>query len=311
MLKFYLIAIAAGAVSGVLHLTLSLGSLGGLILGYLAILPLFLAGLSLGAQAALIAGLAGGVIALFVGGLSFAGLYLGFYALPVAFLCRQALQSRTAANGDVAWYPPGRLVLCLLGLATGILLLVYVFLGLFADGLLPAIKVMLNAYIELAAQAPEVEVPANFAANMAPLVPVSAAASWILLILLNGVLAQGLLVTFKRNLRPSPTLADITYPLWLLPAFGAAVLSSFFDGNLAMLGKTLAVIGAVAYFLLGLGIIHGFFQRLSAGVPLKILFYVFGLAFIWPMVVAVGLLRHIKQLRRRADDGDDGRRKEQ
>lgn len=302
MPQFYLIAIAAGAASGVLHLAISFGGISGLILGYLATLPLFLAGLSSGWSAALIAGLAGGIVTLVAGGLPFAALYLASYALPAAFLCRQALLSRTNSNGDVEWYPVGHLVLCLLGMASGLFLLVFAYLEFFAGGLLEAATELLTAYGKFMGP----EAMEGFAMGMAPSVPAIGVVSWIMLIFVNGVLAQGLLVRGNRNYRPSPRLGDITYPLWLLPAFIGTIFLSYFDGNLALFGKTLAVIGAVAYFLLGLGVLHGFFQRVSVGLPLKILFYGFVLPLVWPVslvLVAAGLMRHINQLRRPNDDG--------
>jgi hypothetical protein len=257
----------------------------------------------MGALAALVAGVSGGVLALAAGGSPFAALYFASYALPVSLLCRQALLSRTAANGDIHWYPGGHLVLCLLGMAGGFFLLVFVYLELFEAGLLTASRQLLSAYGEFMGSE---EAMQGFVKNMASSMPAIASVSWMVLMFLNAILAQALLVRFNHNYRPSPRLGDITYPFWLLPAFISAVMASYFDGNLALLGKTLAVIGAVAYFLLGLGVLHGFFQRVSVGLPLKILFYGFVLPLIWPVsliLVAAGLMRHIKQLRHPNDDG--------
>jgi uncharacterized membrane protein len=311
MAQFYLISIAAGLASGVLHFAQAMGSLGGILLGFVATLPIFLVGLSLSGTAALIAGIAGGIVAMLTGGLPYAALYFIFYALPSAFLCRQALLSRTGPTGDIEWYPPGQLVLCLTGISTGFFLIVLIGLEIFADGLLPAIEVLLGAFV--ANMPPDVTMPETFVAENAPMVPVVAVASWIVMIFLNGVLAQSLLVRFERNYRPSPKLADITYPSWFIAVFAGAILASYLQGNFALIGKTLAVIGAVAYFLLGLGVLQSLFHRFSVGWLPKILFYGFVLPVVWPItlvLVVVGIVRHVNQLRRPNDDGQNGGRKE-
>jgi hypothetical protein len=60
MLHFNLIAIAAGVVSGLLQGALALPAAGGLLLAYIAPLPLFMAGLGLGVRGAVIAVLVAG-----------------------------------------------------------------------------------------------------------------------------------------------------------------------------------------------------------------------------------------------------------
>ena len=61
-MKLYLIAIAAGLVSGLFQAAVVLPSFGALILAYSAPLPLFLVGLGLGLQGTVVAGIVVGIL---------------------------------------------------------------------------------------------------------------------------------------------------------------------------------------------------------------------------------------------------------
>src|ERR1700680_1138027 len=103
------IAAACGGVSACLYLGLVLGSPGALILVYLTQLPLFVAGLWLGAGAGTVGGLpaAGGLLA--ASDLLVAAIFAALNAVPVAILVRQALLARRGSDGTLVWYPAGRL----------------------------------------------------------------------------------------------------------------------------------------------------------------------------------------------------------
>ncbi|MGC2412741.1 MAG: DUF2232 domain-containing protein, partial [Stellaceae bacterium] len=58
------VAVACGSLGACLYLAVMLGTPGGLVLVYLAQLPLFIAGLWLGAGAAALAGLTGALVLL-------------------------------------------------------------------------------------------------------------------------------------------------------------------------------------------------------------------------------------------------------
>jgi len=128
--------------------------------------------------------------------------------------------------------------------------------------------------------------------------PAFFAASWTLGLLFNGALAQGLLVRFGHNLRPTPELADIRLPAaWLGVLLGALALSSL-GGSMGIFGKTLAAIAIVPYFLLGLGVIHGFLRPWKGRMAILVLFY--GLLFLWPipvLVAGLGVLSAVLRLR--------------
>jgi len=115
------IAVACGAVAACLYLGIVLGSSGALILVYMTQLPLFVAGLWLGAGAAAIAGGSGVLVLLVANDLLGAAIFAALNAGPVTLLVRQALLARRRSDGSLAWYPPGLLAAWLTGLAlTGI-----------------------------------------------------------------------------------------------------------------------------------------------------------------------------------------------
>src|SRR5689334_21595023 len=111
------LAVGFGAAAGLLFLSLLSGSPLAMVLVNLTQLPLFLAGLMLGHHAAAIAGAAGALGTLTATSLSGALFFALGYAAPVVLLSWQALRWRADDSGAVWWYPPGRLVAWLVGVA--------------------------------------------------------------------------------------------------------------------------------------------------------------------------------------------------
>ena len=64
-----------------------------------------------------------------------------------------------------------------------------------------------------------------------------------------------------------------------------AVFLATLDGLLGVAGKTLAAIAIVPYFLLGLGVVHGFVQTWKARWIVLLLFY--SLMLFWPLPVII------------------------
>jgi hypothetical protein len=111
--------VAAGAglgiAAGLMYIGIALGTPGALILVYLTQLPLFAAGLWLGAGAAVTAGITGSLVLLIVSDLFGAALFAALNAVPVALLVRQALLALKRTDGTYSWYPPGLLTAWLSG----------------------------------------------------------------------------------------------------------------------------------------------------------------------------------------------------
>lgn len=300
MARYILIAVAAGLLSGCLHLSLALGSMGGIILVYLTPVPLFIVGLSMGAQAALIAGGTGALVDILVDGPALGASYIAMFTIPVALLCRQALLWRQDSSGGQVWYPLGNLATLLAALAAAGFLLMTVVAALVGEGLLAELEQKMR---DLAA-AMQVKENVEQMVAMAPLVPPMICVSWMLMIIFNGALAQGTLQRFKRSIRPKADIAELSLPLPLLAVFVAAVALAFLPGTAGLIGKTLAAIGAVPYFLAGLGVIHGWVRAWPGRVFVLVPIYILTFLFVWP-VIGLGVWQQLSGSRSGGADREE------
>jgi len=262
-----------------------------------------------GVRGAVIAVLVAGGLSMLFAGPGFAATQAVFYGLPVIVICRQALLSRSDAQGQAHWYPPGHLLLWLAGMAVAGLVFGLAGLSLFGDGLMAYLNAVMAPFADQFPNAEQREV----LMALVEYLPAFFAVSWTLGLIFNGVLAQGLLVRFGYNIAPSPKLADISLPMAWIGTLLAALLLSSMTGLMGVFGKTLAAIAIVPYFVLGLGVVHGFFRPWKGRLGILILFY--GLLFLWPLPVLVaglGLLNAVLRLARgnkssnTGDAGDSG-----
>ncbi|HSK39591.1 MAG TPA: DUF2232 domain-containing protein, partial [Arenibaculum sp.] len=221
-----LLAVSGGVVSALLYLSVLTGSLGALILAYMAPLPLLMLGLSGGLAPVLIGGGAAtlGVAAAAdpMAALAFAVANL----LPAAVVVRQALLARrtgpsgTGADTQVEWYPPGLLVMVLAGLGM-VLVALSALLYLGEPGGIEgrARDFLASSFGELVAPGtpgppgqaglPEAGAVADGLARVLPGIVVI---SWLTMMIVNGVLAQGVLMRFGLNRRPPMRMADLALP---------------------------------------------------------------------------------------------------
>ena len=264
-----LLAIVAGLASGLLNLSAAVASPLSVMLYSLTHLPLFLAGLGLGVSSASIATVAGMLSVGAVVGASGidplsdfllgAASFLALNGLPAMLLTRQGLLSRQGPNG-VLWYPSGLLLTWLVGIAFAAFLMLLTYFGLFRDGLLTELHAALEIFIEPFRTRLGEEAARSFMAS-ARIVPGLGAVYFMVVIIVNGVLAQQLLRKAGRNIRPSLALVELELPSALLYVLGVALLLMLFSGTLGLIGMTLAFIVGLAYFLLGLAVVHAFLRN--------------------------------------------------
>ncbi|MFN3399415.1 MAG: DUF2232 domain-containing protein, partial [Ferrovibrio sp.] len=265
----------AGLASALLVLTAASGPLG-IMLGYLAPLPLFFAGLTHGVTAVGIAGVVGTLVSGF-NGLLAGSVYLATFAAPVALVVRQALLARPAteasAGADVhdglEWYPVGRLVLWLAGWSLG-LFGIALLLTADREGGLPAmLQPLLTQFLSAMQQGPsgvsgqgaDLEVMAK---RLALLMPAVFGVSWLVMMTINGTLAQGMAVLLKQNRRPTPLYRAFTLSRSLAVALVAAIVAAaVLPGDVAFIGGTVAAILAFPFFLQGLAVVHGLAAKAS------------------------------------------------
>ena len=140
-----------------------------------------------------------------------------------------------------------------------------------------------------------------------PILPGFTVASWMLLLVANGALAQGLLSATNRALRPSPDLGTLELPNWIATAGAAAALAAVaLDGDPGYFARNLVIIAAIPFFLQGLSVVHVLARRTGGGAMMLVIFYVMLIVLGWVafLIVLLGLVEQIIGLRRRMDDGD-------
>lgn len=292
-----LAAIAAAAfLSAALFLAVIGGTLGAVILAYMAPLPLYVLGLAMGFRSAAIAAAVSGLaIALTAAPLAGLG-FVGAVGLPAAILMQRALLARQDSNGgDLEWYPTGLLTLWWCGLAAVAMVAGAVLLG--NGDIQGTVRDLLDQ--SLAFWLRGIDNPAvsgrqsEMVAMMAPSFPAMVAVSWALMHALNAILAQGLLVRFGRNLRPSPRLAEVNLPKTALAALVACAIGGMvLPGDIGYLASNLVIIAALPYFIAGLGLAHAAAARTGWSTAWLVALY-FGLVTMltWmaPALVVAGI----------------------
>jgi len=293
-------AVLAGLISSALFLALSTGLPGMVLLAYFVQLPLLLAGLSMGLAASVVAAAAAILVCGLIAGVVAAGMFALVQAIPAAMVVRQALLARQDAGG-LEWYPPGLVLAQLTALAVlGITAAFVVLLG-YPGGLEGVLADFLSSALAgLGASDVAVSAGPDLDRWMF-LFPGLMAASWLVMVAVNAVLAQLLAVRLGVNRRPSPKLSELELPGWLWPAIGvAALLALLGAGGLGFLGRSLLIVLAVPYVFLGLAVVHAFARRVTHRRLALTLFYGAIMLLGWPivMVLLLGLVEdwaHVRQ----------------
>jgi uncharacterized protein YybS (DUF2232 family) len=302
MIRQLPIIIAFGLASAVLYASALSGIAIGLLVTYLAQLPLFIVGLSMGTMAVALAGAAGIVALLVIGGTIPGLLFALSTAVPVTILVQLALRVRTWTDGKDYWYPAGNLLrgtslwcaLLLVGAAVGF--------ALFADGIVAAVSAFVGHIAEMINQTTGQNTMPTVMNQLSYLLPGITAWSWMLMATVNGLLAQAIVKRVNRNLRPSMSMGEIDIPLSWASLFGVTVaLSYVLNGDLGFLTANLAMILAYPLLFQGLSVIHAALASFGAWTAGYIAFYVMLIFFGWLAlaVVALGMAEPVFKLRER------------
>ena len=309
---------AAAIASALMYLSTILGSLGAILLAFLSPLPLFALAFGRGWQAAVVATLAASAIVMFAANALAALFFLVFCGLPAILLARQAMLARPLnddpENTDLEWFPAGMLVMWLTALPAAGLLTAVLVASLQGPGLEAIVRMEVEALFEAMGTAFEGSLtlpPEQLAAARELTIavfPGVAGLQWAAMILVNGLLAQGVLARFNANLRPSPDMRDIRLPNWApFPLAAAALLAALTDGTLGYLGWNSVPILCLPFFLSGLGLLHahafganGKRWLLHVTYALMILSFLLpALQFVWLLLVFAGLVDHWADLKGR------------
>ena len=307
MQRAQLIPLGAGVIAALLHLSVTTGSPGAFMLAYFAQAPIVATGLALGFMpAAVAAAVAAVLVALGSPGVGALSLFVLTSALPVLIIVYFAIQNRVrdgeGEDGSVEWYPVGQL----LGWLTALVLVAFVVAYLIFLGGENGVKGAIEAYLRnvLDALRGTQADPAGvdqLIATMAAVFPAAAAASWLLMIVVNGIMAQKFLTASGKNMRPMPVYSEIEAPIWPIAAIALGALLSFFGGDLRFFGINIMLIATIPFFFIGLAVLHSISAAWPGRLFLLMGAYLFLILLVWPaaIIALLGLIEHWVRLRER------------
>lgn len=304
-------SIAVGILAGLASALLVLSPVGGSILAFpltiLIELPLVIAALGWGTQAAIVGSLAGaGALLAISPGLS---LYLIVFLAPPAavggHLAGLFRRQDDAPESSIEWYPLGRILFVVGLLVAAGAIIVSAVNGFDPSSISPEqVHAIAAKYAEALGDADTTLDAEQFTALMEPtiattlhLLPFAFTVIWTLIAAAN--LALGLIITAKSgNLaRPSENFSAVELPKPVTPLLGLALVASSIGGPFGSVA--FAIAGSMAGLLLigGLAVLHTVTRGFLLRLPLLILVYLFIGLFAVPLVI-LGALEpylHLKQ----------------
>lgn len=255
-----IVAIIAGLVSVLCYGSVLTGSTLAIVPFYLAAVPLYIAGLGWGWVTAFAAAAASVIVLAFFGGTVPSLAFLAVLAAPAAWFSYLLLLARPGANQtDIEWYPPGRLLVWMAGIACLYLVAAYVALGGSAQTLHLGIRNAMTAAAQnnpgMTGLPPPEEFDA-YAALFVRLIPMAGVISWMLNHIMCIYLAGRMLRAAGRLRRPWPVLRAIAAPRMAIAALCLALLGGWLSDFAGFL-----LLGAAAGFLfvqtlIGLAVMH-------------------------------------------------------
>lgn len=295
-----ILSILAGGCSALLAIGQGgamFSSLGPLLLlaGCLFSFPLFLIGLGFGVRSL--------GIACFSSILTYAAALLGLgvtaltpvvvmaltQIFPILILCRQALLSRTMDQSHTEWYPTKFLINWLLGIAAVGLLLISIWPEIILPGGAEDILNQLqNAAPHITNNDSEADAFRRVLVVIWPFLPGMVVVSWMLLMVLNGTLAQLFLVHKSINLRPTFNVGELevdTRQLIVLALSGLAAVLLPGAIQVANFASNLFLVLLVPCFLAGMALIHFLCRVRQQGTLMLGAFYCFMVVFSWIAVL--------------------------
>ena len=309
--QFVLLGFGAGLVSALLFGVVAVGSPAGMLLSYLAPLPILIVALGwhhlVGLLAAAIGALAISFFLRSSAGLAFA---LG-PALPGWFLAYLALTGRATSPAGVEWMPAGRLLLWT-GAAGGLIALAAA-IGLgggdhaqFAETLRRATDTLMRTEFGMPRRGGPGTiggVQGETLVRMLVLVtPIVAGAVFSLTLAANLWAAAKVVSLSGRLPRPWSPLPEVRMPLLALAFLGAALVASLASGWLGIAGRALAGGISMMFALQGLALVHVATREKQGRPALLALTYLFTILLghiLLPILAVAGMIDTATPFRRR------------
>ena len=294
MIQIAIVGIGAGAAAALLFASVTSGSWLSIPLFYLAPLPIMIAGLGWSHWAAMIAALAGALglgavfgtvfLLAFAAGVGFPAWWLGYLAM----LARPVAATNGSGQGAASfeWYPPGRLVVWAAVLGVLVVIVAIPNFGIDADSFRAGLRDALNAIMRVNSGT-----PARAGSNTERLleilvnaIPPAAAVLATITNLLNLWLAARIVKFSGRLARPWPQLSSMSFPPLMAAALAVAIVLSFLDGMLGIVGGIVAASLLLAYGVLGFAVLHAITQGMSARPFVLSITYAGVILLGWPML---------------------------
>ncbi|GAC1331689.1 MAG: DUF2232 domain-containing protein [Bradyrhizobium sp.] len=312
MIAIVLIAIVAGSASALMFASIISGALISLLLLYLAPLPLMVAALGWGPLSAAIGGIAAATGLGIIFGFPYCIAFTVAVALPAWWLGHLVLLGRPivhdvpsgggaphAAPG-LEWYPLGRILLWISGLAALTTMAALLTLGADAAAITDALRggLLRTIGVRQAATAGETE---RWIDALVTIGPAAAAMIATMTLALNLWLAAKITATSGRLHRPWPDLTSLTLPPMSLAAFCVAIALCFGGGLLSILARIVAAALMMAYAFTGFAVLHTLTLALKSRALWLGCTYAVVVVFSWPILVmaVLGLADAIFAIRRR------------
>lgn len=294
MVLLLLVGLGAGVTAALLFATLATGQAFAVGLFYLTPLPILLAAIVwnhiAGAIAALTAAL---ILGSFLGGWFVLAFTVGI-GLPAYLLGYLALLGRSDENGEMEWYPPGRLVLAGALIAATATALSIPALGTDIDSYRAALKeafervfrAQTDTPAERPLSLPGIQDTQRTLELLTIVMPPAAAVVGMVTSLANLWLAGRVARVSGRLARPWPDLAELRFPPAAPLLLAVAVAGTFLPGLIAVVAGLFAATLLVAYALLGFAIVHHVSRRYSARLLLLTAMWLAVFMIGWPILIA-------------------------
>ncbi|MFC0217497.1 DUF2232 domain-containing protein [Pseudochelatococcus lubricantis] len=292
MTRISLIGAGAGLVSALLFGVVATLSPLGLLLSYVAPLPVLIAALGWNHRAGLVASAVGAVVSAIVLAPAAGAVFAVAVGLPAWWLAYLALLGRPDSAGRIEWYPLGRILVWVAATAALITLIGAIALGpsyeTYRNSLEELIRALAGA--ELSTTLPDDADTEQFVRLVATAVPAVAAMTFVFMLVINLWLAAFTVRVSGRLPRPWPSLPDTLMPRTSLAIAGGAVAAAAVLPGYAGL-TAIAVLGgfAAAFALQGLAAIHAATRGNRARPALLALLYLSLLLLsVWIIVILAG-----------------------
>jgi hypothetical protein len=275
MIQLVLVGLGAGAAAALLFASVASGTIGAVLLFYLAPLPIAIAALGWGHLAGLIAAAVATTVIALVSGVFFIAVpVIAFGAWWLGYLTLLARPTSNGGGEALEWYPVGRLVLW--GALLGTLVVAAAVPNFGTD--LESMQAALRKTYERILRDPTV------IDMLVVAVPPAAAVFSTVTSLFNLWLAARIVKISGRLARPWPDLPSMTLPPVSAGLLAGALAGSFLPDLIGVLSGALAASLLMAFAVLGFAVLHAITRGMSSRTIILAGIYLVTLVFGWPVV---------------------------